>query len=103
MVSDPNSLDMLFLKRDYRKVKHDATIRLLNQLFEVPARFIGHKIEIRYNPSIPTIVHIYENDTSVCMASMVSLVDNAHVKRKQNTEQAPISFERLLACKQEGM
>lgn len=103
MVSDPGSLDMLFLKRDYRKVKHDGTITLLNQLFEVPARFVGQRIEIRYDPSAPTVVHIYENDTSICMATLVSFIDNAHTKRKQDAEQAPISFERLLACKQEGM
>ena len=102
MVSDPSSLDMLFLKRDYRKVKHDATITLLNQIFEVPARLIGQKIEIRYDPSDLTILHIYENDTSIFTAKVVSFIDNAHTKRQRNDgQQEPISFERLLACKQE--
>ena len=41
MLDDPTSLDPLFLKRENRKVKHDATLSVGGRLFEVPPRFIG--------------------------------------------------------------
>lgn len=100
MVSDPNELDLIFWKREYRKVKHDATITLLNQLFEVPARFIGQKVELRYDPSNPDTIHLQENGQSIFMAKAISLSDNAHVKR--NPPASSISFENLFSCPQEG-
>jgi transposase InsO family protein len=104
MVSDPGILDSLFWKRDYRKLKHDATIALLNTLFEVPARFVGQRVEIRYDPSIPDVVHIYENDCSVFMAKPVPFLDNAHMKReRKDVQAAPISFGSLFGCNQEGV
>jgi len=103
VIPDPRILDSLFWKRDYRKVKHDATITLLNQLFEVPHHYVGQKIEIRYDPATPNIVHIYENDKSVFKAKAISLSDNAHVKRQRNKEEkAPIDFKSLLGTSQEG-
>ncbi|MFC0298963.1 Mu transposase C-terminal domain-containing protein, partial [Geobacillus jurassicus] len=38
-----------FLKREHRKVKADGTITLNKQLYEVPPRFIGQSIELRYD------------------------------------------------------
>jgi len=101
MVSEPQTLDMLFWKREHRKVKHDATITLLNQLFEGPPHLIGQKIEVRYDPSAPDVVHVYENGQSIFMAKAVSFSDNAHVKR-QGKEDSPIPFESLFGCRQEG-
>lgn len=101
MVADPSILDSLFWKREYRKVKHDATITLLNNLFEVPASYVGQRIEIRYDPLAPETVHIYYNDHSVCVAKLVSLIDNAHVKRQRKDQpDTPISFGSLLECNQ---
>lgn len=103
MVADPNMLDPLFLKREYRKVKHDSTISLLNQVYEVPPRFVGQKVEIRYDPCALEVVHIYENEQSVFVAKPVSFSDNAHVKRTRNiTDAAPISFQDLFGYQQEG-
>src|SRR5690554_3788242 len=49
MVEDPESLKMLFLKREQRKVRHDGTISLKKYLFEVPPQFIGQRIEVRFD------------------------------------------------------
>ena len=89
MVTEPGLLDFLFWKKEYRKVNHDATITLLNNLFEVPAHLVGQKIEIRYDPSEPAVVHIYESDKAVFTARAVCLHDNAHVKRQRKDEQNP--------------
>jgi len=102
MVTEPKLLDSLFWKREYRKVRHDATLTLLNNLFEVPAHLVRQKVEIRYDPAETSIVHIYENDKPIFTAKAVSLSDNAHVKRRRkDVESSTIDFKSLLGCRQE--
>ncbi len=81
MVDDRASLDPLFLKRDYRKVKHDGTICVNSILYEVPPRFIGQRIEVRFDDDT---VYIYEDGVSVGKATLVNFSDNAHVKRDRS-------------------
>ncbi|UGB28784.1 DDE-type integrase/transposase/recombinase [Metabacillus sp. B2-18] len=71
-------LDTIFLKREYRKVKADSTITLNKQLYEVPPRFIGHSIDVRFDE---TGIFVFENDQKVAEAVPVSMTDNAHSKR----------------------
>lgn len=102
MVSDPAALEPLFWKREWRKVKSDATISLQNRLFEVPLQLIGQKIEIRFDPATLEIVHIFEDDRPMYVAKPVSFQDNAKMKRQHKVEkEATISFGDLLACPQE--
>ncbi len=102
-VSDPASLDPLFFKRVFRKVNTDATISLDNRLYEVPPRYVGQKIEVRFDPAATDEIHIYENDYSVCTAHPVSFADNARVKRNRETDPPPpISFESLFSGQQRG-
>ena len=99
---NPTLLDSLFWKREYRKVRHDATITLQNHLFEVPAHLVGQRVETRYDPSAPDVVHIYEDDTPIFTAKAISLSDNAHVKRqRKDEEKSAIDFKSLLSCRQE--
>lgn len=93
MVDDPASLDPLFLKRDYRKVKHDGTISVNSMLYEVPPRFIGQRIEVRFDDDA---VFVYEDGVSVGKATLVNFSDNAHVKRDRS-----LSFRDM--AKKEGV
>lgn len=85
-VDDPAALDALFLKRTHRKVKHDATFTLEKRLYEVPDRFAGRKVEIRYDEQN---IHLYEEGKAVAEAKEVRFHDNAHVKRSR------LSFKEL--------
>jgi hypothetical protein len=78
LIEDPAILYPLFLKREYRKVKHDGTFSLNGQLYEVPERFIGQRIEIRYDEQS---VYVYEEGKPVAEANIVRFSDNAQVKR----------------------
>ncbi|AGL00116.1 transposase [Desulfoscipio gibsoniae DSM 7213] len=89
-VDDPLALDSVFLKRAFRKVKHDATFSLENRLYEVPDIFAGQKVELRYDESG---VHLYEDGKVVAQAVEVSFHDNAHVKRQRSS----LSFKELHA------
>ncbi|MCW3491713.1 helix-turn-helix domain-containing protein, partial [Dethiobacter alkaliphilus] len=88
LIEDPASLDHLFLKREMRKVRHDGTISIQNQLFEVPQKYIGQRIEVRFND---TGVHIYEDGLPKEKAKPVNFADNAHVKRERT-----ISYQKML-------
>jgi len=88
LIEDPESLEHLFLKREMRKVKHDGTISIQNKLFDVPQKFIGRRIEVRFNKDK---VYIYENGLPIDEAKPVNLADNAHVKRERT-----LSFKSML-------
>ena len=90
MVEDPVALKVLFLKREYRKVRHDGTISLKGHLFEVPPLFIGQRIELRHDEELKQ-VDIFAEGKKIAEAKAVNLADNAHVKRQK----APLSFSEL--------
>lgn len=71
-------LETVFLKREHRKVKADGTISLNKQLYEVPPRFIGQSVDVRFDEQG---VSIFENDKKVAEAVLVSFEVNAHAKR----------------------
>ncbi|EQB95161.1 hypothetical protein GA8_13080, partial [Geobacillus sp. A8] len=80
-IEDIDWLDAIFLKREHRKVKADGTITLNKQLYEVPPRFIGQSIELRYDERG---VYVYEDGKRVAEAIRVRLEDNAYVKRHRS-------------------
>lgn len=86
MVSNPASLEPIFWKRDHRKVHSDSTISVDNKIYEVPMSYIGHRIEIRYDPLAKDSVHIFENNECIHTLKPVSLSDNAHVKRNKSID-----------------
>jgi len=90
MIEDPASLKLLFLKRDYRKVRHDGTISLHNRLFEVPPVYIGQRIELRYDEELKRVL-VFENGLQTGQAKAVNFADNARIKR----EKPALSFAQL--------
>jgi hypothetical protein len=87
LVNDPENLNKVFLTRIQRKVRHDSTVSVRNILFEVPPRYIGQTIEIRYNDHD---FFIYENGQEQDRIMAVNFHDNAHMKRESR-----ISFIEL--------
>ena len=80
-LENTNILDTIFLKREHRKVKADSTITLNKQLYEVPPRFIGQSIDVRFDE---IGIYVFEDDKKVAEAIPVSMTDNAHVKRARS-------------------
>ena len=80
-LEDPSVLETIFLKREQRKVKPDGTISLDKRLYEVPSRFIGQSVDVRMDDKG---IYIFENDRKVAEATLVSMNDNAHVKRSRS-------------------
>lgn len=54
--------DHYFHHTVFRTVKNDSTVTVDNCLYEVPAKYIGKKIEIRYPLDNPQDLRIFENN-----------------------------------------
>jgi hypothetical protein len=80
-LSDPASLDPLFLRRETRKVRHDSTITIDKRLFEVPPKYIGQSIEVRFEAHDLGEVLIYEDGAEIARVRQINLAENARVKR----------------------
>lgn len=85
-LENPSILDSIFLKREQRKVKADGTITLNKQLYEVPPRYIGQSIDVRLDDQD---VFVYEEGKEIAKLKLVSMKDNARVKRNRSPFSVP--------------
>ncbi len=67
-VADLSQLDHLFLMRQKRRVRKDATISLLGQLWEVNLALRSREVEVRFNPFQLQKVEVYFADKLFCQA-----------------------------------
>lgn len=75
-------LDNHFLHRVSRKVNNDATISLNCLQFEVPAKYIGQKINVRYSPINFEKAFIFDKYNKICdTVYPLRKVDNSKIKR----------------------
>jgi len=90
-VPSKQELDFIFLYRVTRKVKNDATITILNTLFEVPSKYIGEQIKVRYDPTQLDKAYIFD-DNGNCIETVypVSKIDNSKVIRSKDKN--PVDF-----------
>lgn len=86
LVKDINMVNECFLLRVSRKIQHDATTQVDNVLYETDTRFIGKRVEIRYEPEwigdVTKSLFIYYDGKKVGEARPVRFHDNSHVKRR---------------------
>jgi transposase InsO family protein len=67
-VADVAELDQLFLMRQKRRVRKDATISLLGQLWEVNLALRSREVEVRFNPFQLQKVEIHFAGKLFCLA-----------------------------------
>ncbi len=71
-----------FLHRVTRKVNSDSTIQLHSKFFEVPQKYIGQKINVRYSPASIDVAYIFDKDNSMTdTVYPLKKVDNSKIKR----------------------
>jgi hypothetical protein len=94
-VSSKDALEQVFLREIVRKVNLDATIVLAKQVYEVPQRFIGQSIAVRFDAEDLSRVFLKPDDSSALLPVFpVRVVDNSRMRRKQNQKQQ-IDFATL--------
>lgn len=78
-----SELENIFLYRVLRKVKNDATVSIEKRLYEVPSKYIGSKINIRYDPTDDTEAYIFsEKGERLEMILPVNKIANSSIKRR---------------------
>lgn len=86
LVTDISRINEAFLLRISRKIQHDATTQIDNVLYETDSKFIGKRVEIRYEPEwlkdFSKTLPIYVDGKRIGEAKMVRFHDNAHTMRK---------------------
>ena len=89
-----------FLYRVVRTVKNDATVSIDTKLYEVPSKYIGSKINIRYDPTNDAEAWIF-NDS--CERSdlilKVNKIDNSKIRR--GSKKDPVDFSPFTDIREE--
>ena len=65
---EKDKLDKAFMHVEHRTVAQDSTITIHNTRYEVPPKYIGKKIELRFSIEEPNSYFIYENEQCVTKA-----------------------------------
>lgn len=87
---EENFIDECFLHRIERKVRNDRTIKLENDYYEVPFKYIGQTIEIRYNPNNLEEMFVFDNNKKMEKCNIVDKISNSKVKRKNTIDYSKV-------------
>ena len=88
-VASPEKIDQVFLHEALRKVKKDATIALLSQVYEVPQILIGQSVAVRYDPEDLSRAQVKIGEPpSLITVYPVRPIDNSRIIRKQNQKES---------------
>ena len=83
-------IDKCFLHRTFNKVRKDRTIKFKNEYYEVPFKYVGQTIELRYDPYNLNKLFLYENDKQSCIILKVDKVANSKIKRKNTIDYSKV-------------
>lgn len=66
----------------FRLVKNDATVTINNILYEVPAKYIGKKVEIRFPLDNPEDLRLFENNSQCAVLTRLDKHYNSEARIK---------------------
>lgn len=95
-------IDEAFLHRHESKVRLDRTIKLLNNYYEVPFKYVNQTIEIRYDPNHLEEVIIFENNQKCETCKIVDKVVNSKIKRKNSIDYSQVINDERDVIEMEG-
>ena len=75
-------LDRVFYRTLWRRVRNDATVAIRRCLWEVPAAYIGRRIEIRHPEGRPRELFLFEDSEPVTRLLRVDAARNASGPRR---------------------
>lgn len=76
-ISD-HELDDKFLNVITRQVRNDATVSINKRIYEVPAKYIGKKVELTFPIDKPDTITLMDNGRPVAAIKEVNLAENAN-------------------------
>ncbi len=85
-------IDYIFLYRVTRRVKKDSTISIQNILFEIPQKYVGDTINIRYDPTSMDKAYVFSDDNLLLDTIYpVKKIDNSKIRRENNFKSVDFS------------
>ncbi len=88
---EETEIEEAFMHSRISKVYNDSTIQINNEKYEVPYKYVGQKIEVRYYVENPKEIIIYSEDKRKEKCKIVDKKANSKVYRKTN-----IDYERMI-------
>lgn len=83
----PSNADLYFHHTLFRLVKNDSTVTINNLLYEVPAKYIGKKIEIRFPLDNPENLCLFENNCQCAVLTRLDKHYNSEAKIKYSIKE----------------
>jgi len=83
-------IEEMFLHRTSHKVRNDRTIKFKNNYYEVPYKYVGKTIELRYDPMEINKLFLYENNKRIQEVFIVDKISNSQSKRKNTIDYSNI-------------
>lgn len=83
-------IDECFLHRTFNKVRKDMTVKFKNEFYEIPFKYIGQTIELRYDPLNLNELFLYENNKRIKSIRKVDKVANSKIKRKNGIDYSKV-------------
>ena len=80
-------INTIFYHTMYRTVNNDSTISNNRVIYEVPAKYIGKKIEIRFSPECQNELFLYENDKQILQLKILNRHENSKFPIRFNKEE----------------
>ena len=83
---EEEKIEEAFMHSRISKVYNDSTIQINNEKYEVPYKYVGQKIEVRYYVSNPKEIIIYKDGKRCEICKLVDKKANSRVYRKNNID-----------------
>ncbi len=83
---EEEKLEEMFMHKETRKVSNDRIISFNNELYEVPYKYVGQEIEIRYYVGEIKEIWIYEKGDRKEKCKRLNKKENSKVKRENNID-----------------
>lgn len=87
---DEKFVDESFLHRTFNKVRKDRTISFKKSFYEIPFKYVGQIVELRYDPNNLNKLYLYEKSNKVCDIFKVDKVANGKSKRKDGIDYSKV-------------
>ena len=88
---EEQEVEEAFMHSKTCKVYNDSTIRINNEKYEVPYKYVSQKIEVRYYVENPKEIIIYKDGKKCEECKKVDVKANSKIRRQNN-----INYEKML-------
>ena len=83
---DENLIEESFMHRTFNKVRKDRTVSFKKEYYEVPFKYVGQTVQLRYDPNDLDVLYLYENNKKICNVEKVNKIANSKSKRKNGID-----------------